>query len=549
MKEGYHLFDLDNKSFLSSIDNLTEDAIKSNSEYIIYQRGREYYNRGLVKNVSFDSAGNKVSANVTGGEKYSVSIYSENGEIFGSCTCPYEDVCKHITAVLIHISENDFEEELKLPGKETGNDNKLLLWQKYLDSLTREELIGLVDKYASLQFKKEIINKNSGKAEAKVVFRKIRNKIEKLFKDEELLFSPSEFEGALLFNLNKLKGFESHLKIEIGELILFIITEVNSAFDSGFLYVEDYRGDDFFESEEFCDFVAGFVRQLGFVERIEFLESLDESINYMEYSTFEQIGLDFSVYFQGNEKKMLSEFLLKNADRISVTLLSRFYKGISDQLLEPQKMKLLKRLKEENETDLIEYCTILMSNEKDNEAFNELENIILSERAMWNPEINLLYLELSVHLCKDLKAAALIAIKNCPIAKILLQVKRMNIREYSEISDILKNKNPEEYLFYLEKEKLFLGAVDFIKSCKISEYLAFDFYKRNKKYVPKDAENFFVDRINKELPFTGESHYLKITEAIDQINMINKERAGKISDELRINYKRRTSLIKLIDRF
>ena len=69
---------------------------------------------------------------------------------------------------------------------------------KYLDSLNREELIGLVDKYASSQFKKEIINKNSGKAEAKAVFRKGRNKIDTLFKDEELLFTPSEFEAAIL---------------------------------------------------------------------------------------------------------------------------------------------------------------------------------------------------------------------------------------------------------------------------------------------------------------------------------------------------------------
>ena len=549
MREGYFLFDLDNKSFLSFIDNLTGDAIKSNSDYVIYRRGREYYDKGLVKNVSFDSSGNTVSAIVTGGEKYSVRIFSENGEIKASCSCPYEDVCKHITAVLIYISEKGFEEKLELPGQETGDNNKLLLWKKYLDSLSREELIGLLDKYASSEFKKEIINRNLGKAEAKAVFRKVQNKIDKLFKDEELLFSPSEFEGALLNNLNILKGFESHLKLEIGELILFIITEVNSAFDNGFLYNEDFRGDDFFESEEFCDFVAGFARQLEFVERIEFLKGLDESLNYMEYSTFEQIGLDFSVYFQENEKKMLCDFLLKNVDRVSVTLLSRFYKGISDQLREPQKMKLLKRLKEENETDLIEYCTILISNENENEAFNELESIISSERAIWNSEINLLYLELSVHLGKDLKAAAIRAMKNCPMAKILLQIKNMNIREYSEISDILKNKNPEEYLFYLEKEKLFPEAVDYIKSGKITEYLAFDFYKKNKKYVFMDAENFFVDRINKELVFTGESHYLKIAEAIDQINMINRERAGMISVELRTNYKRRTSLIKMIARF
>jgi len=160
------------------------------------------------------------------------------------------------------------------------------------------------------------------------------------------------------------------------------------------LYLEDYQGDDFFESVEFFDFVAGFVRQLEFIEKIEFLQDLDESLNCMEYSTFEQIGLDFSIFFQNNERKMISEFLLKNVDRLSISFISRLYKGISDILREPERIKLLKRLKEENETDLIEYCTILMSNEKDEEAFKELETIILLERAIWNPEINLLYLDI-----------------------------------------------------------------------------------------------------------------------------------------------------------
>ncbi len=309
MQEGYYLFDLDNKSFLSFIDNLTGDAIKSNSDYVIYKRGREYYDTGLVKNVSFDSAENTISAIVKGGEKYKVSIFPENGEIKGFCTCPYQDVCKHITAVLIFISEKGIEEKPELPWPKTNRDNKNLLWKKYLDSLSHEELTVLVDKYAPSQYRTEIINRNSGKPEAKVIFRKTWNKIENLFQDEELLFSPSEFEGALLNSLNKLKGFESHLKDEIGKLILFIIEEVNSAFDSGYLYLEDYQGDDFFESVEFCDFVSGFVSQLEFVEKIEFLQDLDESLNCMEYSTFEQIGLDFSDYFHTNERKMIGEFL------------------------------------------------------------------------------------------------------------------------------------------------------------------------------------------------------------------------------------------------
>lgn len=96
-----------------------------------------------------------------------------------------------------------------------------------------------------------------------------------------------------------------------------------------------------------------------------------------------------------------------------------------------------------------------MLNEKDEEAFKELESIILSERAIWNPEINLLYLELSMILIKDFRTAALRAMNNCPIANVLIEIKRMNISEYSQISDILKNKNPEEFLICLEKEKSF----------------------------------------------------------------------------------------------
>ncbi len=125
----------------------------------------------------------------------------------------------------------------------------------------------------------------------------------------------------------------------------------------------------------------------------------------------------------------------------------------------------------------------------------------------------------------------------------------MDILEYTEISEILKNKNPDEYLLYLEKEKLFPEAVDFINNGKTSEYLAFDYYKRNKKEVVRDAEDFFIKRINKEPAFTGGSHYMKITEAIEQISVINRDRAGRISDELRTNFKRRSSLIKVISPF
>jgi hypothetical protein len=59
----------------------------------------------------------------------------------------------------------------------------------------------------------------------------------------------------------------------------------------------------------------------------------------------------------------------------------------------------------------------------------------------------------------------------------------MNILEYTGISDILKNKNPDEYLLYLEKEKLFPESVDFINKGKTSEYMALIFIKETRRML------------------------------------------------------------------
>jgi hypothetical protein len=42
-------------------------------------------------------------------------------------------------------------------------------------------------------------------------------------------------------------------------------------------------------------------------------------------------------------------------------------------------------------------------------------------------------------------------------------------------------------------------------------------------HVVGDAQKFFGNIINKELLFTGESHYIKIAEAINQISAINRK--------------------------
>jgi uncharacterized Zn finger protein len=257
MNNGIFLFNSD-KNLSAFLEDLTEDDISSCCEYKIFLRGVEYCDSHLVKNAAYSSDENKVKASVKGGEKYNVEIFEHNYEIMGSCTCPYEGVCKHIVAVLLFISENGFKKLIKESNSKNNDKKNEDHWYQYLSTLDKNELIKLVDKYAPKSFRNEINNRNSDSSVALKTFRLVRKNIEELFNDEESLFSPSEFEVSLTGYLEKLKGFEIQLAKEIEGLIILIIENVNNAFNEGYLYIDNYSYEDIFESEAFCEFVCEF---------------------------------------------------------------------------------------------------------------------------------------------------------------------------------------------------------------------------------------------------------------------------------------------------
>jgi len=159
--------------------------------------------------------------------------------------------------------------------------------QKYLEKLTKDELIDLILKFAPQSFFDNINSHFSSKKEAVTIFDKTSKAIDKILSDEELLYSPSEFERELLKQLEKLRGLWDTLPSPIGDLIIKIMEDVEQAFEEGYLYIERYREkDDYFESEDINDYVFRFVNQLPSEMKINYVERLREILNNAEYSTF-----------------------------------------------------------------------------------------------------------------------------------------------------------------------------------------------------------------------------------------------------------------------
>ncbi len=159
--------------------------------------------------------------------------------------------------------------------------------QKYLENLTRDELIDLIMKFAPQSFFDNINGQFASKKEALTIFNKTSKTIEKILSDEELLYSPSEFECELLKQFEKLKGLWDKLPLQIGDLIIKMMEDVEQAFDDGYLYIERYgEEDDYFQSEDVNEYVFGFVNQLPDEMKIDYIERLCEILNNSGYSAF-----------------------------------------------------------------------------------------------------------------------------------------------------------------------------------------------------------------------------------------------------------------------
>jgi len=159
--------------------------------------------------------------------------------------------------------------------------------RKDLESLTRDELIDLILKFSPQSFIDNINSQFSSKKEALTTFEKTSKTIDKIFSDEELLYSPSEFERKLLKQLEKLRGLWDKLPSQIGDLIIKMIEDVEQAFEDGCLYIERYgEEDDYFESEDVNDYVFHFVNNLPDEMKMEYVERLREILNNSGYSTF-----------------------------------------------------------------------------------------------------------------------------------------------------------------------------------------------------------------------------------------------------------------------
>jgi hypothetical protein len=159
--------------------------------------------------------------------------------------------------------------------------------RNHLESLTKDELITLILKFAPQSFIDNINSQFADKKEILSIFDKTSKAIDNILSDEELLYNPSGFERELLKQLERLRGLWDRLPSQIGDLIIKMMEDVEQAFEDGYLYIEKYgEEDEYFESEEMNEYVVQFVKALPQDIQGEYVEELKDVLKNSGYSTF-----------------------------------------------------------------------------------------------------------------------------------------------------------------------------------------------------------------------------------------------------------------------
>lgn len=522
---------------------ISANDIQGCCESKVYHRGLEYFKYGYVANASYNIDKSRLKTLVKGNSEYTVIINLQNGEVGGSCTCPYGGTCKHVIASLLFANDENSEIEVLPDAKNPGTDIN-----QYLQSLSKNDLISLVKKFAPEQFWVGVKNTFSDSSSAQTTFKKVERNIQNIFKGSDNLYSPGDFDAALDKEIKKLSGLEKHLKSEIKGLLFYIINEVDNAFNEGYLY-DHYNDYNYEPSEEFYGFVANFVKGLNFEEKTNFLTKLDTILKEQSYDTFGSLQQLSETVFTEDELPALKNMLVTSYKEMSHSLIENYYEHLSILLTEQEKEEILTEIQNYSSKWIVELAGLYDSQNQNKKAADSIKIWLTKNGRYGDEKLYMLYLDLLAKAGLNLSEAAKDAITHCSTCSMLQKIASITRDGLYKYELILEQKAAEQFLNYLETSNRLPEAMELIKRSKnIWHARVFDFFKKHKKIFPSEAEKFFTDAINKNLEFAGDNYYHAIADNIQQLKQLNSSLAGKYLADIRLNYKRRRNLISILSK-
>lgn len=209
------------------LKNLTEEFIKQFAGKVIYNRGYDYYEGGMVYELEYDPQQDSIYAEVYGNYgDYEVEISTDNSEIYADCTCPYDGYpCKHIVAVLLTFIHN----QKKYSSQASKRKKEQNVLENKVKELSRDELAEIVLSCAKKypEFRRELMVRLE--ADPETTLNTILKQIDKAFPSiESRSYNPSDIVKGLKKILISVANAPETMRVKVyWKMLDRILNELN----------------------------------------------------------------------------------------------------------------------------------------------------------------------------------------------------------------------------------------------------------------------------------------------------------------------------------
>lgn len=547
------------KILSDALIELTEEEIEECCEPQVFDRGIDYVESDAVGFFHYSNPLNAEVA-VAGSRKYKVNVQLKDGEILADCTCPYTeefgDVCKHIVAALMSV-ETPVNTASGINGTSSGEDDRVI-FRSYLESLTHHEVVELVERFATKDFRRDIVGRLASGSDAEKKLKELQLRLKKVMQTNRRRTADNFIDGCAEV-LQDAQGYWTHAPKLMTDMITGVIEKYNTYNGNGDFAQEYDEYDDYYDDGEsepdielLTTVVTNFILSLGTKDKFTAMAEIATSAGNSIYSIFANFPNRLDKLYTDKDIPALINLVLKASDMDELTKPEEYYALLSPSLSDSTREALLWNIAAESKPLTQEFVRFLRTLGKLNNAVEALERYYIQGKK--DSE----YLSIRLELARERQESTEVLDLFCRATLIdskdgkVLRLATQAVPEFAgDYEAPIREHHPYVYYRFLEAaERLDECASYFTEQRKFGHPMAqeeSEFYMRHPQHFPPQAEEAALDKINKNLVGTGNHLYDNIVAALQVLLVANDTKAREVYRMIKANYKRRRNLMDAVD--
>lgn len=539
-------------SFSRAIEGLKDDRIiELFSRPVLHRAYRNSERFDLI-----DIQKGRVEAELAGTPRYEQELEFRDGQVFGRCSCPFGDHCKHIAALLIRLREMGADELRPLDESPTSPfGGGAFDFEAYLETLSAPELRKLLLEFTPKEYRRNLARQFRGGKQGGVLLEQVAEQLKMIFIQAEASGSV-RFEDQLLEELEKLRPIWSVQSIAVLHLLKDALRQIDALVEGG--YLRDASTGLYFEGEKLGLYLSAFVAAQEENNILPALETLTDTLRSLErpfaLSCFTALLQETS----GVKIEVLKPYLL--SARFAALPASHIQKLAwkrLEPLLGPSHRIQFLVLRQSDAFFVKELAVSYLDEYRPEKAIQTLETALSpGKRIVGNTaELFRLRIELEREYRDDKETEAWLSrfVRENASRESLQYAVGLLPSHRVELEQVLEQANLLEFLVYLDAEgrydeaKSLLAPID--EQRPEAKEWKYQFLLRHKKRFPEAAKAVCIDVLDENLPLANERAYMAAADALRHLRDL--EPAQRFS--MRMNaicneYRRRARFMEILER-